>query len=355
MLNTPPSSPRRIAVVGAGMAGTTCARTLVQAGHEVVVFEQNARPGGRMTSVDTPGGSFDAGAQYFTLRDPRFALALDQTVPGLCRPWSATAIRQLDEDGRATQPQGPLHLESHWVATPDMGHLVRQWAAPLQSQGRLLGNTQVVQIERDLLSHAGWQLRVAAPDTLPAVHAGFDAVVLALPAPRAQALLAASALDSSLTPALTGVNLAPCWTLMLSYPQAMQPGLTTLGPQWNVARSTLHPRVAWLARESSKPGRSQRERWTVHASPGWSREHVRDDPQRVQAKLHRAFADITGIQATPGHMAVHLWQHAQTQIPLGQSHVWDEELQIGACGDWCLGMRVEDAFVSGLEMALSLA
>jgi predicted NAD/FAD-dependent oxidoreductase len=27
---------------------------------------------------------------------------------------------------------------------------------------------------------------------------------------------------------------------------------------------------------------------------------------------------------------------------------------VGACGDWCLGHRVEDAFVSGLEMALAL-
>jgi predicted NAD/FAD-dependent oxidoreductase len=25
------------------------------------------------------------------------------------------------------------------------------------------------------------------------------------------------------------------------------------------------------------------------------------------------------------------------------------------CGDWCIGHRVEDAFVSGLEMALKVA
>jgi predicted NAD/FAD-dependent oxidoreductase len=26
---------------------------------------------------------------------------------------------------------------------------------------------------------------------------------------------------------------------------------------------------------------------------------------------------------------------------------------IGVCGDWCLGHRVEDAFISGLELALA--
>jgi len=28
---------------------------------------------------------------------------------------------------------------------------------------------------------------------------------------------------------------------------------------------------------------------------------------------------------------------------------------LGVCGDWCLGHRVEDAFVAGLELALAAA
>jgi predicted NAD/FAD-dependent oxidoreductase len=27
---------------------------------------------------------------------------------------------------------------------------------------------------------------------------------------------------------------------------------------------------------------------------------------------------------------------------------------IGVCGDWCLGHRVEDAFISGMELALAV-
>ena len=37
---------RRIAIVGAGMAGVTCARTLAQAGHDVTVFEKGEVVGG---------------------------------------------------------------------------------------------------------------------------------------------------------------------------------------------------------------------------------------------------------------------------------------------------------------------
>jgi predicted NAD/FAD-dependent oxidoreductase len=139
---------------------------------------------------------------------------------------------------------------------------------------------------------------------------------------------------------------------MLAFPQAMQPGLSTLGPQWNAARSTHH-RIAWLARESSKPGRSGVERWTVQASPAWSQEHLQDDPARVEAKLIKAFTEVTGIRAEPAHVDSQRWLAAKTLKPLGKSHLWDAKKGLGVCGDWCLGHRVEDAFVSGLELALA--
>jgi hypothetical protein len=71
-----PPAPRRIAVVGAGIAGIACARTLAQAGHQVTVFEKSRGAGGRMSTRDTEFGSFDHGTQYFTVRDARFEKAL---------------------------------------------------------------------------------------------------------------------------------------------------------------------------------------------------------------------------------------------------------------------------------------
>src|SRR5690606_5234389 len=95
--HTPP--PRRIAIVGAGLAGLTAARTLVQAGHAVALFERDARPGGRLAGWESPYGSFDSGAQYFTVRDERLRRALDATGAP-CRRWSANAVRVLDPAGR---------------------------------------------------------------------------------------------------------------------------------------------------------------------------------------------------------------------------------------------------------------
>jgi hypothetical protein len=348
----PPAAALNVAIIGAGMAGVACARTLLQAGHHVTVFEKERESGGRMATLATPFGSFDHGAQYFTVRDARFAQAL-ATAQGLCKPWSANAVRVLDAHGRMAEAALPAR-EQHWVPSPGMNALVREWAAPIAQAGKLLLETCVERIERDALAPRHWQLRTEGPDGARHVYSGFDTVLMALPAVPAQSLLMVSGLAPALAEKIAAVQTGPCWTLMLAYPQAAQPTLSHLGPQWNAARSTHH-RVAWLSRESSKPGRGSIERWTVQASTAWSAEHLEDDAPRVQAKLQRAFAEITGVLAEPAHAAVFRWRHAQTLRPLGKPFAWDARSRIGVCGDWCIGHRVEDAFVSGLDLALAVA
>lgn len=350
-----PFRARHVAVVGAGIAGIACARTLMQAGHQVTVFEKSRGAGGRMSTRETEFGSFDHGAQYFTVRDSRFKTAL-ATTPNLVRPWSTNTVRILDELGRVVAA-APPPKEAHWVATSGMNALVRHWAEPVASAGKLVLQTAVVRFEPDRLYPERWQLQTEGPGDEARVYSGFDHVVLAVPSVQARALLVNSQPSQALTALLAqiaAVEVAPCWTLMLAFPQALQPNLPYLGPQWNAARSTHH-RIAWLARESSKPGRGPIERWTVQASPEWSQKHLEADAERVKAKLVKAFAEVTGIRAEAPYAAVHRWRYAQTTAPLGQSHALDAGKSIGICGDWCLGHRVEDGFVSGVEMALAIA
>ena len=345
------TAPRHIAIVGAGMAAVTCARTLVQAGHRVTVFEKSHTVGGRMATRNSAFGTFDTGAQYFTVRDPRFMLAM-QTTPAVGKRWSANTVQVLDAHGRVAAAGLPAR-EPHWVPSPGMSTLVRRWAQPLVAAQCLELSTEVTHIERDTLNKAQWQLRTRGAGDSSHVYGGFDAVVLAVPSPQARTLLEGTPKAASLLKKISRVTVSPCWTLMLAFPQAMQPGMSTLGPQWNAARSTHH-RIAWMTRESSKPGRGAVERWTVQASAAWSQEHLQDDPKRVQAKLTKAFAEVTGIRAEAAHADTKRWLYAKTDQPLGQSHLWDASSGIGLCGDWCLGHRVEDAFVSGLELALSM-
>lgn len=346
------AEPKHIAIIGSGMAGIVCARTLAQVGHTVTVFEKSSAVGGRMATRESAFGTFDNGAQYFTVRDPRFMRAL-QTVPDLCKPWSANTVRLLDAKGQLTDTVLPMS-ETHWVPTPGMNALPSRWALPLMEQHKIEFETRVTHLDHTVPNLLQWQLHTLGQGGVQNVFSGFDTVLLAIPAEQARLLLETSPLADSLAQQIDKVDALPCWTLMLAFPQAMQPGLLALGPQWNAARSTHH-RIAWLARESSKPGRGAVERWTVQASGAWSQEHLQDDPERVQVKLLKAFAEVTGIRAEPAYVETQRWLYAQTTEPLGQSHLWDASTGIGVCGDWCLGRRVEDAFISGLELALTVA
>ena len=262
------------------MAGIVCARTLQQAGHQVTVIEAQGHVGGRMASREGNHGSFDLGAQFFTVRDPRFQTALD-TVPGATRRWSVNAIRTLDAGGKAVISQATM--EPHLVGMPTMDSLLQAWAAPLT----VYLAQEAIAFERDALEPTQWQIRTEDRDGGVHVYAGLDGVVLAIPAPEAEALLQDSEIDTPASWNLGDVYIAPSWTLLLSFGHAVDPSITSMGPQWNAAR-TEHPRITWLARESSKPGRGKMERWTVQASPDWARKHENDEPQRLAAKMLQA-------------------------------------------------------------------
>jgi all-trans-retinol 13,14-reductase len=56
-------------VIGAGLAGLSCAAHLGKAGKKVVVVEQHTRPGGLWTSFSRQGFIFDISTHWVT--DPR--------------------------------------------------------------------------------------------------------------------------------------------------------------------------------------------------------------------------------------------------------------------------------------------
>lgn len=352
-MNKPPT--KAVAVVGAGIAGLAAARTLMQSGWDVHLFEQEGVVGGRTASHDSELGTFDQGTQYFTVRDARFQKVLKGS-PAQCQAWRSA---------RNPTQALPQNSEALWVGAPTMGALAAHWAAPIAAAHRLHLSTTVTAIAPDALLKGKWQLmtQTAAQPGTPSrasVFTGFDHVVLATPAAPAKELLqqlgqGSGALEKStakMVKALSKVETAPCWSVGLAFALATDPA-HPIGPDWDSARPNDH-RIAWMVRERSKPGRTGVERWVVQATANWSLEHFNDSSERVQSKLLKSFAELTGIHATPTLSTAKRWTHAKTTTPLGKPYLWQASAGLGACGDYCKGYRVEDAFVSGLELALAM-
>src|SRR6185369_12215891 len=77
-----------VAVIGGGISGLICARKLMERNYRVRIFDSGRRPGGRLSTLRTCKYSFDHGAQYFTVRDPRFRCSVDSWIAnGFAAEW----------------------------------------------------------------------------------------------------------------------------------------------------------------------------------------------------------------------------------------------------------------------------
>src|SRR4051812_46516032 len=83
----------QIAIVGAGIAGLSCAQRLQSQGHHVTVYEKGGAVGGRMATRQNELGGFDHGAQYFTAAGAAFKKELAAwRKAGLAAPWDARLV-----------------------------------------------------------------------------------------------------------------------------------------------------------------------------------------------------------------------------------------------------------------------
>ena len=77
-----------VAIVGAGMAGLTCARLLKESGYSVVLLEKSRGPGGRVATRRAHGTRIDHGLPFFWDQGPLTRqLIADAIDANVLQPW----------------------------------------------------------------------------------------------------------------------------------------------------------------------------------------------------------------------------------------------------------------------------
>jgi predicted NAD/FAD-dependent oxidoreductase len=312
------------------------ARALTRAGHDVVVFERGSHPGGRVATRFAPAVelprmgtidlAFDHGAQYFTVRDPRFAAVVgDWLRDRHAAKWNGRIVA-FDNEGWEEIEEGT----DRYVAVPSMSALGEHLAGGLD----LRRNVRVSSLECVKASSQRWRVKASGDEAV----GEFDQVVLAVPPRQARTLLGRS---SPLAARVETVTMKPCWTALAAFEEPVT-------SRFDAAFVSGSP-LGWIARNGSKPKRDRTEAWVLHATREWSAAHSDDRSDTVGPFLLEAFADLIrdGLPR-PFFLAAHRWREAVADPPLSAGALHDEELGVSICGDWCVGSRIEDAFLSGL-------
>jgi len=117
---------------------------------------------------------------------------------------------------------------------------------------------------------------------------------------------------------------------------------------WTAARAD-DPRIKWIARDHTKPGRPAAEAWVLHATLEWTRAHLEDSKEQVGQAMLAAALELVGISAPIMTIQSHRWLYALVDRPIGEDCPYEDG--VGICGDGLLGGRIESAMVAGLALA----
>jgi renalase len=296
-----------IIIIGAGISGLTAARALADAGRDVLILDKGRGIGGRIATRRADGLHFDHGAQYIRARSDDFARVLaGLEQAGHMAPW-----------------------DKGMVGTPGMSSLAKGLAQGLSIQ-------QGAEVTAARPAQDGWQV-VAGAQRWSCRH-----LIVTVPAPQVAGIIGA---DHPLVAQLSAVTYAPNLTLMAGV-RGQAPFVTARDPAAD---------LAWIAQDSSKPGRPQGAvAWVAQASAAFSAAHLEQDKDAIAALMLPLLLDRLGADAADvTYAAGHRWRYAQVTQALGQPFLrGDGGLYLG--GDWCLGPLVEDGWTSGRAIAADL-
>jgi predicted NAD/FAD-dependent oxidoreductase len=329
MINPDNNKSARVAVIGAGMAGLSCATYLQSLGFEVDVFEKSWGAGGRMSTRHGDGWVADHGAQYFTARDARFIQAVETWMQHQVVTLWNPRIKVFDNN----QWRDSTSKEKRYIGMPNMNSL-----------GKYLAESLSVQFEKTISmikpQQSGWILH---SNETGKVEKTYDWIILAVQANQAQKL--AKDINCEIEKITASANMKACWTMIVRFQSQPKVDLD--------AAFINQEKISWICRNNAKPGREGLESWTIHANPEWSQQNIELTEDEAAAHMLSSLTKL-GFDCSHTQITMHRWRYASGEMSAPAGFYFSSELKLGLVGDWLHGGRVEGAWLSGYELAAKL-
>jgi predicted NAD/FAD-dependent oxidoreductase len=294
-----------VAIVGAGLAGLTCAQALDEQGWNPTLFDKGRRPGGRLATRESRHHAlrFNHGAQDFEAQDRRFRERLTQWTES---EWVAPAA------------QAGL-----WSLGPRAATLPEALADGLAIHCR----TRIVRLHREA---AQWWLEAESGQRF----GPFDALVLTLPPAQLAELIAASALPEleSLAQSAAEAMAEGAWAFMLALegePKAFN-------------------ECAWPGTlRISEPDKEGKRALTALLPESMEGVSLEETPEALIAAWAPRLTEALGQPVAADAITTHRWRYARFSAP-APCATWHPALGLALAGD---GYGLEDTTADGVEAA----
>ncbi|KAL3700454.1 hypothetical protein R1sor_018476 [Riccia sorocarpa] len=359
-----------VAVVGAGVSGCVCASTLAERGIPVTLFDMGRGPGGRMSSrrEATDGGKeflFDHGAQYFSVRFPDVQKLVDRWLAaGLVKEWKGK-FGSYDRLKMAFQDETFEDDLPKYVGVPSMNSICK--AMSRQPGIRSEFGTTVASVKWKEEGAGGiWHLRSKTGEDLGA----FRAVVVADKGLASDRFTATTGLPPPLEKAgvptlyekMANIKSVSVFVVMVAF---AEPLTSVPFDRFTIERSNC---LSGAVRLSNKPGRKVHDRsecWVLHSTVYYANDIIKKEGlakpssaalDDIANTLFKEFQEIVPAAPTPLFIKAHRWGSAfPMQAAAPEEHcLVESSRKMIACGDYCVGPRIECAILSGLAAARNM-
>lgn len=321
---------KKIAIIGAGIAGAWLSSRLTREGFEVTVFDKARGAGGRSSTRRIDKVKIDHGAQFIEAVSPEFKTFLAELEDReVVQEWKDYKL--LSYDAELQEITGDIFpaKEKLYLGVPGMNQIAKH----------LLFRANF--INKKKITFVSSELEVFSDDE----NLGkFDLVVCTAPPAQAGEMLSKFPVSQY----FSIIKMKTHFAAILLSDKEYEFGFDGM----NIENSALN----WIGINSNKPGRAKQPLSIVlhtnfkfaDASKSLSREQI------LEIMLSE-LESITGFKDTNlKHLDLHRWLYARAFKPLGQDYILDEEHKIAVCGDWLLGDNIEAAWTSADKLATEI-
>lgn len=330
-----------IGIIGASISGLVAGKRLADAGHDVTVIEKQQSVGGRLATVKLDDMFLDYGISHFEANTKTFQAFVDDLKgKGLLKEWAREfglydGTEMLDINPN-TEPQikyvGAKGNQS-------IANSLSRWV-DIKSEEKAGGLTYIGPERRKKRS---WMVNMTDISVFEC-----DAVIVATPAVEAYGVIQ------------TIQNRTATRKIIRVIDEIQYDGAISLActfdydvPEWE-GIDFENSDIAWIGNESSKNEDAEKAALVIRSTNEFYRRHTDSDDEAVKELLLKEAANVIGNWVEkPNSTFMHRWKYFEARNPIEDyfMEMETEETPLALIGDYLGGSSLENAYISGYNLA----